>query len=215
MWISIRLHRPLVARAPGTAETSVNFADAFGQDAPTQRALSALQRGPLRFYRDNVVADDNLADYLLFVVRGVVRSCQIDADGARIIVAFYLPGDLFGWTDLKNSVSIEAATDAEVLFIKRCGFLSLASDHSRLAGLLLNVTIKELARAQEHITLKSKTARCRTATFITDLWERLGKPKYLDVPMSGSSHTNTLGGTHTHRRDELDQRLRGLSLNTL
>jgi CRP/FNR family nitrogen fixation transcriptional regulator len=30
----------------------------------------------------------------------------------------------------------------------------------------------------------SKSARCRVATFLTDLWLRLGKAKYLDIPMS-------------------------------
>jgi hypothetical protein len=30
-----------------------------------------------------------------------------------LIVAFYLPGDFFGWVDAKLSLSIEAATDTE------------------------------------------------------------------------------------------------------
>ena len=70
----------------------------------------------MRFYRDNLIADceGDAAEYIFFVVRGVVRSCKIFHHGARNIVAFYLPGDPFGWTDLKHSLSIEAATDTEL-----------------------------------------------------------------------------------------------------
>jgi hypothetical protein len=36
----------------GTADTAAQFAKVFGDDASLQRTLSALQRGPVRFYRD-------------------------------------------------------------------------------------------------------------------------------------------------------------------
>ena len=84
----------------GSADTSAHFAKAFDNRASLQRTLSALQRGPVRFYRDNVIAlDEDIAAYLLFVVSGVVRSCKICQSGTRSVVAFYLPGDLFGWID--------------------------------------------------------------------------------------------------------------------
>ena len=108
-------------------------------------------------------------------------------------MSFYLPGDLFGWTEPKLSLSIEAAADTEVLFIKRSGLLSLAARDVRVANVLLTATINELARAQEHILLMSKSAKCRAATFLADLWVRLGKAKYLDVPMSHQDIADYLG----------------------
>ena len=39
----------------GTVDTSVDFAKTFGEEVTLKRALSALQRGPARFYRDNVI----------------------------------------------------------------------------------------------------------------------------------------------------------------
>jgi CRP-like cAMP-binding protein len=169
----------------GTADTAVHFAKVFGDDVSLQRTLSALQRGPVRFYRDSVVAfDEDVADYLMFVICGVVRSCKICKSGARSVVSFYLPGDFVGWVDAKLSLSIEAATDTELLFIKRNGLVSLASRNARVANVLLRATTNELARAQEHVLLMSKSAKCRTATFLADLWVRLGKAQYLDVPMS-------------------------------
>jgi CRP/FNR family transcriptional regulator, nitrogen fixation regulation protein len=127
-------------------------------------------------YRDQVIAfDEDVADYLMFVISGVVPSCKICKSGARSVVSFYLPGDFVGWVDAKLSLSIEAATDTELLFIKRNGLVSLASRNTRVANVLLRATTNELARAQEHVLLMSKSAKCRTATFLTDLWVRLGK----------------------------------------
>ena len=107
----------------------------MGKDLSLKRALCTLQRGPVRFYRDNViVCDENedAADYIFFVVSGVVRSCKSFENGNRNVVAF--SGDLFGWTDLKRSLSLEAATDTAVLFLKRSALLSLASRESRVAS---------------------------------------------------------------------------------
>jgi len=180
----------------GTADTAANFAKVVGDDASLQRKLSALQRGPVRFYRDNVVAlNEDVADYLMFVVRGVVRSCKVCKSGNRSIVSFYLPGDFVGWVDGKLSLSIEAATDTELLFIKRKGLVSLASQNVRLANVLLTATTNELARSQEHVLLMSKSAKCRAATFLSDLWVRLGKAQYLDVPMSHQDIADYLGLT--------------------
>src|SRR6478735_9640920 len=180
----------------GTADTAAHFAKMFDGNASLQRALSALQRGPLRFYRDQVIAlDEDVAEYLLFVVTGVVRSCKTCKSGTRSVVSFYLPGDFVGWVDAKLSLSIEAATDTELLFIKRKGLVSLAAQNLRIANVLLTATTNELARAQEHVLLMSKSAKCRAATFLSDLWVRLGKAKYLDVPMSHQDIAAYLGLT--------------------
>jgi CRP/FNR family transcriptional regulator, nitrogen fixation regulation protein len=180
----------------GTVDTSVDFAKTFGEDVTLKRALSALQRGPGRFYRDNVIAcDGDAADYMFFVVSGVVRSCKVCESGSRNVVAFYLPGDLLGWSDLKHSLSIEAATDTAVLFLKRNALLFLATRDSRVASYLLSATTNQLERAHEHIILKSKSAKYRAATFFTELWVRLGQPKYLDVPMSYQDIADYLGLT--------------------
>src|SRR5262245_20797869 len=161
----------------GTVDTPVDFLEALGNDKTLKRTLSPLLRVPIRFYRDNVIAcEGDAAEHIFFVVRGVVRSCKIFKHGVRNIVAFYLPADLFGWTDLQHSLSIEAATDTEVLFFKRSALLSIALRESRVARFLLAATTNELGRTQEHILLMSKSAKCRLATFLTDLWVRLGNP---------------------------------------
>ena len=180
----------------GTVDTAVEFKELFAKDVSLQRALSALQRGPVRFYCDShIIAEDNLDKYLLFVVSGVARSCKVCKNGTRSVMAFYLPGDLFGWTETKHSLAIEAASDTEVLFLKRSSLLSLATRDSRVASFLLDATTNELARTQGHLLLMSKLAKCRVATFLTELWVRLGRAKYLDVPFSYQDIADYLGLT--------------------
>jgi len=41
----------------------------------------------------------------------------------------------------------------------------------------------------------NKSAKCRAATFLTDLWVRLGKAQYLDVPMLHQDIADYLGVT--------------------
>jgi len=187
---------PKPSRIFGTAEASVDLAEVVGNDETVKRAFSAFKQVPIRFYRDNVIAcEGDPAEHIFYVVRGVVRSCRNFKAGVRNIVAFYLPGDFLGWTGLKRSLSIEAATDAEVLFIKRSALSSLAARENRIAIFLLLATTNELQRAEEHISLMSKNAKCRVATFLTDLWVRLGSAEYLDVPMSHQDIADHLGLT--------------------
>ena len=175
---------------------AVDFSEAFGNEQLLKRALSALQRGPIRFHRNNVIAGEgDAADYLFLVISGVVRHCKTFQNGTRNIVAFYLPGDLFGSADADHHLSVEAAADAMVLFIKRNALLSIATRECRVANFLLAITTNELRRAHEHALLMSKDARCRVATFLTDLWKRLGSPDCLDFPMSHQDIADHLGLT--------------------
>ena len=102
-----------------------------------QRAIIALRRGPIRHHRDQViVCEGDPADYIFLVMDGVVRSCRTFQSGARNILGFYLPGELFGWTDLKHALSVEAATDAMILYLKRSALLSITARDSRIASFL-------------------------------------------------------------------------------
>lgn len=157
-------------------------------------ALAALERGPIQFRRNNVIAcEGDVADYIFVVVSGVVRSCKIFRNGDRSIVAFYLSGEIIGWSDQKHSLSIEAATDATVLFLKRDALMSLASRESRVSNFLLNLARNELRRAQDHATLISRTAKCRLAAFLSDIWKRSGNAVPFTLAMSHQDIADHLG----------------------
>ena len=188
-----KLH--IVASKPDKfSAIGADFSDAFCSEQALKHALSALQCGPIRFHRENIIAcDGERADYLFLVVSGVVRSCRTFENGSRSIVAFYLPGDLFGWPNV--DLSVEAATDAIVLFIKRKSLLTLAARENRIGNFLLEIMTTELRRAQEHALLMGRDARSRVVTFLTELSRRSGKLPCLDLPMSHRDIADHLGLT--------------------
>lgn len=190
----------LIEKTKTARDPSANLLKALAQANDRQlvnRALCALRRGPVRYHRNNViVCEGDPTDYMFLVVSGTVRTCRTYETGTRSIIAFYLPGDLLGWTNAaKHSLSVEAATDAIILFLKRSVLLSVASQERGFANTLLAATTNELLRTQEHAMMISRSAQCRVAKFLTDLWMRLGKTACLDIPMSHQDIADHLGLT--------------------
>jgi CRP/FNR family transcriptional regulator, nitrogen fixation regulation protein len=157
-------------------------------------ALSALQRGPIRFKRNHVIAcEGESADYVFFVVSGVVRSCKTFQNGDRAVLAFYLPGDLFGWGDEIRPLSIEAASDAIVILIKRRGLAALAATDTQVADLLRAVVTNELKRAQEHAATISISAKDRFLTFLKGWLKRSGASNSVCLPVGYQDIADYLG----------------------
>jgi CRP/FNR family nitrogen fixation transcriptional regulator len=157
-------------------------------------ALSALQRGPIRFRRNHVIAcEGDSADYVFLVVSGVVRSCKTFQNGERAVVAFYLPGDLFGWGNETHPLSIEAACDAMVMLIKREGLARLVAGNVRLAGFLREVVENELRRTQEYAAAISMSARDRFLTFLRDWIKRSRASVSVRLPMGYQDVADHLG----------------------
>jgi CRP-like cAMP-binding protein len=181
----------------GALAATANWPAIQGDDEKlVQRTLVALRRGPIRHHRDQViVCEGDPAHYIFLVIEGIVRSCRTFQNGTRNILGFYLPGEVFGWSDLKHALSVEAATDTMILYLKRSALLSIAARDSRIASFLLGATTNELRRTQEHALLIGRSAKCRLATFLLDLSSRLGKTKYLDLPMSHQDIADHLGLT--------------------
>jgi CRP-like cAMP-binding protein len=149
-----------------------------GCDQQTVRdSIFALRRGPIRYRRGAMIAcEGDPTEYIYVVVSGVVRSCRTYRDGSRGIVAFHLLGELFGWSgEPVHSLSLEAATDALVLFFKRSALLAAAMQDSRIASYLLAATTTELRHTQAYSLLMSRSAECRVTTFLIDLSKRLEK----------------------------------------
>jgi CRP/FNR family transcriptional regulator, nitrogen fixation regulation protein len=169
-----------------------------GCNQPTVRdSILALRRGPIRYRRGAMIAcEGDPSDYAYVVVTGMVRSCRTYRDGSRGIAAFHLPGELFGWSgDPVRSLALEAATDTQVLFLKRRALLAAATQNSRIASYLLAAATNELRSVQEHSLLMSKSAECRVTAFLIDLSTRLEKTTYLDLPMSRQDMADHLGLT--------------------
>jgi CRP/FNR family nitrogen fixation transcriptional regulator len=169
-----------------------------GWDQQTVKdSILAFRRGPIRFRHNAMIAcEGDPTDYMYVVVSGVVRSCRTHRNGSRGIVAFHLPGELFGWSgEPVHSLSLEAATNTLVFFLKRSALHAAAIRDGRIATYLLAATTNELRRVQDHSLLLSRRAECRVATFLIDLSMRLGTTGYLDLPMSHQDIADHLGFT--------------------
>jgi CRP/FNR family nitrogen fixation transcriptional regulator len=160
-----------------------------------QRTVLSVRRGPIRYRRNStIVCEGDPADYIFMVVDGIVRRCKTFQNGARAILAFHIPGELFGWTDeLKHALSIEAASDALILFFKRSALLSVAARDQKVASFLLTSTTGELRRIQEHSLLINRSAKCRVASFLLDLATRMDETTDIDLPMSHQDIADHLG----------------------
>lgn len=159
-----------------------------------KRALAALRTGPIHFRRNQVIAcEGDKADYVFLVVSGVVRSCRTFLNGERAVVAFYLPGDLFGWDDETRQFSIEAASDAMVTLIKRRGLATLAESSPRLANFLRSAVLNEFQRTQEHVVTFKLNAKGRFLAFLQDWLRRSGTSGSVRLQMGHQDIADHLG----------------------
>ena len=185
-------------RLHGVGGSLSDAAPAFmdGEDPQfAMRSILALRRGPVHHLRNKMIfIEGDAAEYIFFLVDGVVRACRSFKDGNRSIVGFHLSGELFGFNgEQTHSLSAEAATNATILVLKRSAVLAMVARDGRIANFLLANTTKELRRLQEHAVLISRNAQCRVATFLIDLSLRTGKTECLNLPMPHRDIADYLG----------------------
>jgi CRP-like cAMP-binding protein len=112
--------------------------------------------------------------YLYKLVSGLARSYRMTAEGRRRIVAFYVPGDLFGF-EAGNShmLSAEAVTNARVRMVKRATIMNIASHDDEVARQLWLCASREIRRNQEHILQLGRPAHARVASFLLEMTRRI------------------------------------------
>jgi CRP-like cAMP-binding protein len=191
---SVGRHHPVYKAVPGFGTTLHRPLADNGQKFAKSSVL-AVRRGPIRYRRNStIVCEGDPADYVFMVADGVVRRCKTFQSGTRAIVAFHTAGELFGWTDeLTHTLSIEAATDALVLFFKRNVLLSAAARDHKIANFLLKAATSELRCNQAHSLRINQSAKCRVAGFLLDLSARAGETADVDLPMSHLDVADHLG----------------------
>lgn len=137
------------------------------------------------------------AEYLYRVVSGAVRKMRFSSDGRRQILAFCLPGDVFG-LELgdTHALSAEAVSDAEIVMVRRSLIEKAAADDPRAARCWLKYASDSLAKAREHaLILGRKAASDRVAAFLLLMSERFPRADAIDLPMSRSDIADYLGLT--------------------
>jgi len=125
-----------------------------------------------------------------------VRTYRMLDDGRRQVVAFYLPGDIFGVEagDVHLS-SAEAISEAQVLVVKRSAVMVRAEHERDLAKQLWTLTIRELQRVHQHSLALIKNAEERVAGFLLEMAGRCAGSTAIELPMSRQDIADYLGLT--------------------
>jgi CRP/FNR family transcriptional regulator, nitrogen fixation regulation protein len=156
-----------------------------------------LVGGTMRFTRNaEVYGEDEPAEYLYQVICGGVRTCRMLDDGRRQIVAFYLPGDVFGVEagDVHLS-SAEAMSETEVIIVKRSSILARSEYQPDLSKQLWVLMARELERLQQHSLVLIKNAEERVAGFLLEMASRSSGSTAIELSMSRQDIADYLGLT--------------------
>jgi CRP/FNR family transcriptional regulator, nitrogen fixation regulation protein len=152
---------------------------------------------PMRLTRNaEVYGEDEPAEYLYQIISGVVRTYRMLDDGRRQIVAFYLPGDIFGVEagDVHVS-SAEAVSDSQVLIVKRSTVLARAEYQKDLSKQLWILMAQELQRLQQHSLVLIKSAEERVVGFLLEMAGRSSGSMAIDLLMPRQDIADYLGLT--------------------
>ena len=121
-----------------------------------------------------IYGEEEPSIYFYKIMIGLARCYRMTLDGRRQIVAFYVPGDLFGFeAGDRHTLSVEAMTDSRVCLIKRTSVINAASRNQYMAReLWLNIN-QEIQRGQEHILQLGRPACARVASFLLEMVRRV------------------------------------------
>ena len=165
---------------------------------PAAALVAAFDRlgTPMSFAKnEEVYGQDDEARRFYRVIRGVVRTSRVTADGRRQVGDFYYPGDVFGLDAGElHRFAAEALTDCEVQIVGRNAMRAFAGD-AEVEGALLQETRREMERLQDHVLLLGrKGAVERVAAFLMGLAQgRRGAP--VELPMGRQDMADYLGLT--------------------
>lgn len=146
---------------------------------------------------EEIFGESEPAGSVYRVLKGVVRTYRILADGRRQISEFFLPGDVFGLeAGADHRTSAEAVTDCEVVALRRSQLAERAATDAAIAHKLWALTLNSLRRSEEHMLVLGRKSACeRLAWFLIDMSARIPAPDRIDLPMSRQDIADFLGLT--------------------
>jgi CRP/FNR family nitrogen fixation transcriptional regulator len=175
------------AKAPETQQSGQGFTDPLGVEGVR-----------LTYSRnEEIFGEGETAGSIYRVLKGVVRTYRILADGRRQIAEFFLPGDVFGLeAGVEHRASAEAVTDCEVIALRRSHLAEQASMEASTAQKLWALTLNHLRRSEEHMLILGRKNACeRLAWFLIDMSLRIPAPDRIELPMSRQDIADFLGLT--------------------
>jgi len=143
-----------------------------------------------------IFGEGERTDSVYKVISGAVRTYRILSDGRRQIVAFYLPGDIFGLEAGEEHMhSADAVGNTVLLSVKRSLVASEAAEDVAVAQRLWQYTARELRRAQNHALLLIQSAEERVTFFLKQMAAHNPQSDMITLPMSRQDIADYLGLT--------------------
>lgn len=135
---------------------------------------------------EEIFGEGEPADYVYALVSGAIRVVHFTGDGRRQILAFHLPGDVFG-LDLSgvHEFAAEAICESQVVLVRRSAVETAATESLPVARALIAHQTRLIQDAFSHsLVLGLKGAGERVASFLLTLSERATPHAALRLPMS-------------------------------
>ncbi|HEY2226718.1 MAG TPA: helix-turn-helix domain-containing protein [Xanthobacteraceae bacterium] len=152
--------------------------------------LVSFQRGA-HFY-----GESDPAEYLYRLASGMARGYRMTSEGRRQVVAFYMPGDLFGFElGCDHSFSVEAVCNAKARMIRLSAITATEAWDQDLAEKLRISLARELRRNQDHIRRLGQSAQERVASFLLEIAQRIPNNGTIELAMSRQDIADYLGLT--------------------
>ena len=129
----------------------------------------------------NVITGGDEATHLFFVQRGGVHYYHVTKEGASVLLAWLVPGDVIGLVTMLKvrstyMASADTTSDCELLVWKHSIVCKLVSRHPLLAENGLQIALGYLrGYVGRHIGLVTKTAEERLAETLLRLGDRSGE----------------------------------------
>jgi len=148
-----------------------------------------------------IFSSETDADYVYVIDEGIVRITRIAPNGERRILAFMVPGDLFGMPDCGSYVNTaETVSPARLYRFHWPVLRQLLTNQSQLQQKLLIKLAHDFRQAQRQMMmLGQQTARQRLAVFLLDFIRNPGffnrERSLLEIPVNRFDLADYLGTT--------------------
>jgi CRP-like cAMP-binding protein len=148
----------------------------------------------------NLFREGDDVRHIYEVTSGVLRLTKVLEDGRRQVIAFGYPGDIIGFPhNGMYHTECDAISTTEVIS-HSIDDLESGERNPELHQRLVMATLKEISAMQDHfMMLGRKSASEKTASFLSVLMERTGKPlgayTHFEFPMNRADIADFLGLT--------------------
>lgn len=152
----------------------------------------------LRFSRnEEIYGEGSEAHHWYRVVSGMVRSCNLLADGRRHVAEFFSSGDYFGFSaDGQHLASAEAVGEVVLIRYPNASLKQLSQTNPSLAKHLHGIVEKKLAGSYARMVLLARmTAHERVASFLLNIADRNDGESPINLPMTRHDIADHLGLT--------------------